>query len=626
MKLILFLTALICFSVNLVFAQIDGSIPTPADLKGKDVKIVSKQKLAEGIIEIVYIKSGKQFKRKIYPTNPGQPQRVEEREDKPGQAPAGAAPVPQTTPGNQPIAAAGEPPGAKKEAQAKPSGGQKPTTGSHKPVTGPDITRAVGTGNTTGHIADLTVKNPNDFPIAISPQTFYIPSGGTYQSYVGRIGDDPSVSPEGEYPGATIIPPKGTVDIPVYGYCADVNTPPVPSGNDMPPITSWIPVGKPFVPPVTTTDESKPPVNTNPSVPGETPVIAEWTPVSTINPVPEFNPSDIPSITNTPGYNPGPSTDPEIIITWPGTDIPVGGTLLPTPDPLVFAPLIVTTLIAIETATDDVQGSGMFSTPFSGNPEKEREAIIQQTFWIYNAAIAGKKYSREDFTDNAYKQFQDISGQPVTSLSEEQKEDLDNGLTDFWNTFQVTGVAAKVLHSDSPGISQDDARLGEQIGYVDSDADKVADTKEEEEEDFKCECPDTISYSLSVKTGKDTFKQLEFKGGKTVLEEEVKVENLKFGDTLSVQALNVVADCTCAGTRCDMTWELYFHETRSNNCEEHKKDSKNNLIWVKTKAANKKNKAILVYGYINITCKASGCSAVTCYRDFKLTIKDTKSK
>ena len=53
-----------------------------------------------------------------------------------------------------------------------------------------DIIKATGTGNTTGHIADLIFNNKTDQPITLTPQTFYIPSDGEYQSYVGEIPPD----------------------------------------------------------------------------------------------------------------------------------------------------------------------------------------------------------------------------------------------------------------------------------------------------------------------------------------------------------------------------------------------------------------------------------------------------
>src|SRR5688572_22567100 len=47
--------------------------------------------------------------------------------------------------------------------------------------------KATGTGNTTGHIANLLVTNSTPTPVFINDQTAYIPSQGEYQPYVARI-------------------------------------------------------------------------------------------------------------------------------------------------------------------------------------------------------------------------------------------------------------------------------------------------------------------------------------------------------------------------------------------------------------------------------------------------------
>ena len=46
---------------------------------------------------------------------------------------------------------------------------------------------ATGTGQTTGHIATLSVTNTTQSTITINQQTCYIPSDGTHQPYVAII-------------------------------------------------------------------------------------------------------------------------------------------------------------------------------------------------------------------------------------------------------------------------------------------------------------------------------------------------------------------------------------------------------------------------------------------------------
>ena len=93
-----------------------------------------------------------------------------------------------------------------------------------------EVIRAKGTGQTTGHIANIEVKNKGDKAIEVKSQLFYIPSYGKYQSYVGRI-------EEGQ-----VLPPGEVVEIPVIGYCSDVHKPPIASNAGMPDISSWTPI------------------------------------------------------------------------------------------------------------------------------------------------------------------------------------------------------------------------------------------------------------------------------------------------------------------------------------------------------------------------------------------------
>ncbi len=92
---------------------------------------------------------------------------------------------------------------------------------------------ATGTGQTTGHIANISITNTTGQAVKINTQTCYIPSEGKYQSYVATI-------------PATSVPP-GTSYLEVEGYCANVYAHPVPDGNPMPLVTNWIPVNQPGI-------------------------------------------------------------------------------------------------------------------------------------------------------------------------------------------------------------------------------------------------------------------------------------------------------------------------------------------------------------------------------------------
>lgn len=270
------------------------------------------------------------------------------------------------------------------------------------------IIKATGTGRTTGHIADLMIENTTAAPLRINHQLVYIPSGGQYQPYIAEI-------PE------TVVP-KGTSTIPVEGYCADVHQPPVPSGDPMPHPEEWIPVGNPEEPiPEGTIDILPKPE------------------------IPSFNPEDIPGISTSSGYTPvNPNPSDEFIPTWPGTDIPVGGTLSPV-EPEVYAPVIARVYEVIKEATIRTQEEDILVTPFSPDPLKERDAVIQQTFWIFTSYLSGRDYKKEDFTENVYEQFNSATGILITKIPEEQKEEVDKGIDQFWSVFTAVGVEAKVL-------------------------------------------------------------------------------------------------------------------------------------------------------------------------------------
>jgi hypothetical protein len=278
----------------------------------------------------------------------------------------------------------------------------------------PNITfySVAGTGQTTGHIANITLANTGETALTILPQTVYIPSTGQYQPYVAVI------------PGTTLPPGQNTV-IPLDGFCADVHTSPVPPGETMPPLDTWVPVGDPTA-----------------SIPDGSLHIIPTTPVE------RFTPEDIPTLVTLPEFKPvKPDPEAEITITWPGTDIPVGGVFDPGKDPKSFGPVLIAVVEQIEHAIDNEQRVDFlaFNTPFSSDPPKERDAIIQHLIWIYTAALTGDKYEKENFADKVYTQFHDHTGTKVNALPKDQKEEMDEGIDDFWNTFTAVGTEAKVL-------------------------------------------------------------------------------------------------------------------------------------------------------------------------------------
>ncbi|MBP6793672.1 MAG: hypothetical protein KA143_01390, partial [Saprospiraceae bacterium] len=269
---------------------------------------------------------------------------------------------------------------------------------------------ATGTGQTTGHIANLSITNTTGSTIKINPQTCYIPSAGTYQPYVATI-------------PATSVPP-GSSSIQVEGYCANVDAKPVPAENPMPPVSEWIPVIQPGI------------------------IISQGGNYILATPaVPAFKPEDITGLVQSPGYTPlSTNASQPITTTWPNTNTPFEGKITPESHPKPFAPVLVEALNSISTAFDKLKLAGDINTPFSGDPEKEREAVIQQTFWIYTARITGKEYQKEDFSEKVIRQFEDNTATKVKSLPKEEMLKLENGIDVFWNTFTNLRIEAKLLN------------------------------------------------------------------------------------------------------------------------------------------------------------------------------------
>ena len=249
----------------------------------------------------------------------------------------------------------------------------------------PLVCSAKGTGQTTGHVADLTLYNPTNNPVTTDVGSLLIPSGGQYQPYIV-----PNVV-------TVTVPAHSTTNVPVQGFCADIFSPPVPSGETMPSVNDWVSVAQ--------------------SLP------SGWAP-SSAN-----------------GWKPAVSSAALI----PGTDRPLGHTIDPKKYPTEAATVLLDALVRITEAYDNLKNEGAITTPFSGNPEKEREAVIQQTFWKYTADLTGKEYKMDDFSQNTIKQYEAGTGQKLSAAPPAVKENLNKGVADFWNTFEAVGVEAKVL-------------------------------------------------------------------------------------------------------------------------------------------------------------------------------------
>ncbi len=263
----------------------------------------------------------------------------------------------------------------------------------------------VGTGETTGHIATLSVTNTTSDAIIYNPGSVFIPSTNGSQPYIVPPTED------------VTIPAEESKDIPLFGYCADVTRPPVSKGEPTSAIEEWVraknlPYG--------------------------------WRP----------------------NRDNGWMDHPGSKALNPITEEPLGHTLDYDKYPEEAADLLITAITEIEQAFDGLMTEGNIHTPFSSQPEQERETVIQQTFWIFTSAVQGDDYSKEDFQTKTIQQFEENTGQNFTSAPEEIQRNVKDGVSDFWSTFEAVGDRAKVLHSessplptgsgDSPGSKSED--------------------------------------------------------------------------------------------------------------------------------------------------------------------------
>ena len=481
--------------------------------------------------------------------------------------------------------------------------------------------KVVGTGRTTGHIAELFVTNPNDHPVVMRVGTgdmarssgFYIPASGQHQPYIVPSISDISVGP------------KETVKVPVEGYCVDIRRPPVAEGDPMASPSDWI--GLPSDPPAIL------------QTPDGTTII--HVPTRTALPVDEAK--DILLGKNTPppptGIRPWMPNAfktgldcPDVITnsypTFPGTDNPIVHVINTDEKLGVLVPMLLESIDLIIEVTDAMQSNGQMRTPFSSRPAEEREAVIQQTFWMFTSAVSGDDYPKKEFESNTYEQFETATGQPINNLPPAQKTEIDRGIDNFWNTFQAVGAEAKILTKPIQMVVPQTAannpwqsygkiagladRLGERIrdqispdrspkvqekrepdnvpkmvsdtsipapGTADSASkDDKPEGDEEETNDEPCKC-DNMTFDLVIRrvNAKDNTREVRLLDEAIVIKDagntkkmDIDVIDWKQGDYYSISLMrgNMNCACTNAGSAESIDCEFY---SRSKNVSQKDK-------------------------------------------------------
>lgn len=104
--------------------------------------------------------------------------------------------------------------------------------------------------------------------------------------------------------------------------------------------------------------------------------------------------------------------------------------------------------LAVRKTTQELQRKGVYKTPYSPQPEKERDTLNQWTTWLFVSILKGNPVTKEDLKKKVYGQ--------AGELIAEKKEKLDPGIDDLWGAIQLTGAKAKVLSEGTEKISATD--------------------------------------------------------------------------------------------------------------------------------------------------------------------------
>jgi hypothetical protein len=316
--------------------------------------------------------------------------------------------------------------------------------------------RSKGTGRTTGHVIDLWLINTTDQEMKIDLPAFFIPTDGAIQGYVIPLPEDPTI----------MVDPGATVRIPLKGYCTDIHKPPVGDGESTIPVKEWL----------------------TPIDVGDGPNPGDFIDETVFKPNKEIWPQDSLNPTSE-----GEGSSVKKTITYPGTEIPFPYTTDFKEHAKEVAPLIFEAIDLITTAFDSLYENGDIITPFSSNPGRERDAVIQQSFWMYTSYLEDKPYTFLDFENKMQEQFEDATGKKITETDSLTTVNFTEGVDQFWDTFELVGTEAKVLLADENEAVEE---MEEEQVFIDENLDT-------NERDCSCDhC--TITREASILKYKNT--------------------------------------------------------------------------------------------------------------------------
>ncbi|NOT51585.1 MAG: hypothetical protein HOP10_09935 [Chitinophagaceae bacterium] len=272
----------------------------------------------------------------------------------------------------------------------------------------------------------------------------------------------------------------------------------------------------------------------------------------------------------------------------------------PDTKPAEMAPYLLQALNGISDRYDKLKTEGKITTPFSGSPEKEREAVIQQTFWIYTSELRKKPYTKEQFITRTYEQFEEKNNIKPITLPKEQKEKIDKGIDDFWNTFQAVGTEAKVLNVPSkpedkpftPTVSGPDVKpcdctkceVVTPMRIIDKETGKeitkdsvpwMANMLTFEPPVIRCNCPDECKPNTFVKIRYTPHYKYYSHSGSLWWQRPLEV-NMRDPGYMEFEA---EYECECANKPCGKGVEKrIIHFTEKNNCCDSIRRKNNGLL------------------------------------------------
>lgn len=295
------------------------------------------------------------------------------------------------------------------------------------PTSHPEIANTasvISTSFPNGHIADIHLSNPTDqtVEVHIGNGPLYIPGNGDQPQRADPI---PPV----------IIAPGGHVTIPVYGSCVDIHVLPTEAGGSKENISSWI--GLPGLSPET------PPVK-DPGRPG---IQQVFIPTRTSMPLNEVTELLTELSRQTPQSRMVPCLEAPVRQTFliPGTGAPLYFPINPEKNPGVGVSLVLNAYEHITRAYETLVESGQLSTVLAGNPERQRETVVQWALWQSTEALYGHPLPKEHWDSVGRKEIEKLSGKKLDSMPEPERKSIQTGLDGIWNAFSAVSVESKMV-------------------------------------------------------------------------------------------------------------------------------------------------------------------------------------